>query len=502
MKNYSIYICSIFAAITVLSFTSCDKKLNELSPHNVNFEDQQFLTPNGYTKATIGNYTYLSGTSSTTSYESYWFNLSEFRGNNVRFIDITSTSSFQAAQDIDAFNFTNSPSKDFGYSNAFWLASYQALLGINMVLKHVDPAETNPVILQAKAENLFLRAVVNFNLVRLYGKPYYQSPETSLGVPLILAPITSTENPPARATVKDTYAQIIKDLTDAIPAFSQRNGNSFADKYAAYALLSRVYLYMTGPFASPSTANAQLSKQYSDSVILNGGYTLLQGAAYSNYYTISNQPNTETIWAMNNDAVQSFIPRMLMQPTGPYLGSNQYSTGQAKPSPDFLSLLTGADLRKNYYLKDKYPNNNIDTLSAMKYIYKYTTSNVYYSSAPVHYLRLAEIYLNRAEAKVKSGDNSGALADLNIIHQRAGLPALTGLTGQALFDAILNERRLELAFEGHNSYDYFRNGLPMVRNYSSFNSLPITVAPTDPKVVLRISQDVLAENPNIVQNAQ
>jgi hypothetical protein len=129
-------------------------------------------------------------------------------------------------------------------------------------------------------------------------------------------------------------------------------------------------------------------------------------------------------------------------------------------------------------------------------------TGVYYSNAPVHYLRLAEIYLNRAEAKVKMNDNTGALADLNVIHTRAGLPVLTGLSGQALFDAILAERRIELAFEGHNSYDYFRNGLSMVRGYSSFNSVPITINPTDPKVVLRISQDVLAENPNMVQNNQ
>jgi hypothetical protein len=259
---------------------------------------------------------------------------------------------------------------------------------------------------------------------------------------------------------------------------------------------------MSGTFAQPNAPSAQLAKQYADSVISNGGYVLLQGTAYSNYYTNSNQANTETIWAMNNDAVQSFIPRMLMQPAGPYAGSTQYSTGQAKPSPDFLSLITTNDLRKNYYLRDKYPNNNIDTLSCMKYIYKYVNTGVYYSNAPVHYLRLAEIYLNRAEAKVKLGDNTGALADLNIIHIRAGLLPLAGLSGQALFDAILAERRLELAFEGHNSYDYFRNGLPMVRSYNSFNSAPITINPTDPKVVMRISQDVLAENPNVVQNNQ
>ncbi|MGN6510890.1 MAG: RagB/SusD family nutrient uptake outer membrane protein, partial [Chitinophaga sp.] len=71
-----------------------------------------------------------------------------------------------------------------------------------------------------------------------------------------------------------------------------------------------------------------------------------------------------------------------------------------------------------------------------------------------------------------------------------------------LFDAILAERRLELAFEGHDSYDAFRNGLPVVRNYDSFNFAAITVNATDARVVMRISQDVLIENPNISQNKQ
>ena len=502
MKNISIYIQKLILLFVTVAIISCNKNLDSLSPHNVNFEDQQFLTNTGFTKATIGNYTFLSGSSSTTAYEFYWFNLSEFRGNNVKFIDITSTNTSSAAQDVDAFNFTNSTSKDFGLSNSFWFASYQALLGINTVLKHVSPTETDPVILQAQAENLFLRAVINFNLVRVYGLPYYQSPETNLGVPLIITPITSTNDAPARATVKANYAQIVDDLNNAAKLFTQKKVNSFATKYAAYALLSRVYLYMSGTLAQPNVNYAQLSSQYVDSVILNGGYSLLQGSAYSSYYNNSNQANTETIWAINNDAVSSFIPRLLMQPAGTYAGSPQYSTGQAKPSPDFLNQLTTGDLRKGFYLKDKYPNNNIDTFSCMKYGYKYINTGVYYSNAPVHYLRLAEMYLNRAEARLKQGNNAGALTDVNVIRVRAGLAAVTGLSGQALFNEILLQRRIELAFEGHNSFDYFRVGLPMVRNYSSFNSNAITINANDPKVVMRISQDVLAENGKMKQNDQ
>jgi hypothetical protein len=485
-----------YLSLVILTITACNKKLDDLTPHNVNFEDQQFLTPGGYTKATIGNYSYFA----TTNYENAWFNISEFRSNNVKVIDQTSTNNLTDAKNVDAFNFINSESKDYGLSYQFWQTSYQGLLGINMVLKHVSASENNTVILQAKAENLFLRANMFFNLVRVYGRPYYQRPETNLGIPVILAPVTNTDNPPARATVKETYAQIIKDLTDAIPLFSESKVNSYAGKYAAFALLSRVYLYMSGTFAAPSAEYAQLAEQYADSVIANGPYNLLLAGAYTGYYSANNQSNTETIWAVNHEITTMQFPMLLNQPTGVNTGNSQYSTGQIKPSPDLLNLLDPADLRWNFYKTDKYPENNTDTFSTTKYSYKYVS--VYSSNAPVHHLRLSEMYLNRAEARVKQGDNSNALSDLNVIHTRAGLTALTDLTGQALFDAILRERRLELAFEGHIGYDYFRNGLPMIRSYTSFNSDPLTVNATDAKVVLRIPLDVMTENKNMKQNEQ
>ncbi|WP_164974152.1 RagB/SusD family nutrient uptake outer membrane protein [Filimonas effusa] len=497
MKKRNLYIAGL-ACISAISFSACDKKLDEIVPHNVLFEEQEFATPAGFTKTTVANYNSL--TNSTTNYDKNWFNLAEFRGNNVKPIDNTSTSSLTATQDIDAFKFLNASSKDFGLSHTFWSGSYRVLLGVNTVLKHIQPGETDPVILQAKAENLFLRGMVFFNLVRLYGRPYYQSPSGNPGIPLILQPVTAASDRPARASVEDTYKQIISDLTEAAQTFTQKKNNSYASRYAAYGLLSRVYLYMSGSFDQPNTNYARLAQQYADSVLLNGGYSLLQGTAYTAYYSNSNQANTETIWAINHDAATMSIPTWFYQPTGQYAGSSSYSTGQIKPSPDLLDLLAPGDLRRRFYITDKYPGNNTDTLSCNKYYYKYTA--VYYSNAPIHYLRLAEVYLNRAEARVKAGDNAGALSDLNVIRNRAGVGVLSGISGQTLFTEILKQRRLELAFEGHNSFDYFRNGLPMVRSYTSFNAQPLTIAATDAKVVIRISDDVLAENGNIQQNNQ
>ena len=81
-----------------------------------------------------------------------------------------------------------------------------------------------------------------------------------------------------------------------------------------------------------------------------------------------------------------------------------------------------------------------------------------------------------------------ARADLSTIHTRAGLPEsdITSIADQDLLAAILKERRMELAFEGHAGYDYFRNGLPMIRKAADNNGKALIIQPDDPKVVLTI----------------
>jgi len=98
------------------------------------------------------------------------------------------------------------------------------------------------------------------------------------------------------------------------------------------------------------------------------------------------------------------------------------------------------------------------------------------------------LYLNRAEASAKADNFATAKADLKKIHIRAGLPAsdIDNLADADVLAAVLKERRIELAFEGHDSYDYFRNGLPMTRTAADNNGQAMTIQPDDPKVVFPI----------------
>ena len=113
-------------------------------------------------------------------------------------------------------------------------------------------------------------------------------------------------------------------------------------------------------------------------------------------------------------------------------------------------------------------------------------------------IRLSEVYLNRAEARARQGQDGPAQADLNMIRQRAGVSDVTA-TGQALLDAIALERRIELGYEGHRIHDLMRNKMNIVRVdvTGDVANMPYPCQ----FCVLPIPQPETDTNPNMVQNA-
>lgn len=488
-------------------FSSCKKELNAVQPLTYISQQGELATLPGILETTNGNYYNLSNTDGGIfgiPYAAVFHNISEFRGNNV-----TADLSLTSLQQRDAYNYINSGISTTGYGEYMWKDTYFLIVGVNTTLEAIagfkagdqyqqlTAAEQNQLS-HAEGENYFLRAFALFNLVRVFGLPYYNAPQTNLGVMLKLT--SSTTDIPGRSTVAQTYAQIISDLQQAAIDMTGTGtqANIYANREAAWALLSKVYLYMGGTFSSPSAANNQLAATYADSVIRGGAYSLLQGQDYVNMFKADETGalgranvagNAEVIFAMDNtqdgDQINSFYHYL------DYYGS---LTGGFYPSNSFLGLLQPGDLR-NQFLQQ----NPLGKTETTKYD---VIPDYVYSEAPTIFFRLAEIYLNKAEAEVKSGDNADALADLNMVHTRAGLAALSGLTGQDLFTAILAERRMELAFEGQSGFDYFRNGLAMTRPSGDTGGTPFTIEANDPKVVMQIPFDELSTNPKLVQNSQ
>jgi hypothetical protein len=321
------------------------------------------------------------------------------------------------------------------------------------------------------------------------------------------------------------YTAVIADLLKAadlmtIPATANPKSDIFASKEVAYALLSRVYLYMN------DNANAI---KYADLVINSGRYTLLQGSAYQNYFSAVPEANTETIFCIRHTKTQDqgfgAIGSMYYSGLGPDGTSSlttpggQGNTGWAEiyASQTYVADLdkNPADLRHSFIAPYTIGgvlqmNKKLTPNTPMYYITKYSfQEGIVTLSSPV-YLRLAEMYLNKAEANAKLGNSQLALDDVNVIRTRAGIPTLNlGSVGSAnVLSAVLQERRMEFAFEGQRSYDLYRNNLSLIRNYPgthSLNNVPTTnimqtVLPTDARVIFYIPQTEIAINPKLTQN--
>ena len=399
------------------------------------------------------------------------------------------------------------------HATNFWVQAYHLIAAANDVIAAI-PDNSSEALKQLKGENLYLRAMAQFNLVRIFGRPYTQSNGSNLGVPILKE--NATDFKPARNTVKEVYDVVVADLLKAADLMTEQKANPYASKEVAYALLSRVYLYMN------DNANAI---KYAGLVINSGRYNLLQGGDYKNYFSGVPENNKETIFCIKYTKTQdegfSAIGSMYYSGQGPD-GTSSLTTpggqgntgwGEVYASKTYVDDLdkNPADLRHSFiapfldngvlqYNKKLTPN------TPMYYITKYSfQEGIVTLSSPV-YLRLAEMYLNRAEANAKLGNGQQALDDVNIIRTRAGIPTIT--TSSDVLGTVLEERRLEFAFEGQRSYDLFRNNLPMVRNYPgthALNNTPNTnimqtVAPTDPRVVFYIPQTEIDNNPKLTQN--
>ena len=118
------------------------------------------------------------------------------------------------------------------------------------------------------------------------------------------------------------------------------------------------------------------------------------------------------------------------------------------------------------------------------------------------------MYLNKAEAYAEMGDETNALANVNVIRERAGVPTYDDATdfpvGKDLIDVVSDERRLEFAYEGHRKFDVFRNAETLDRRYPgthlSGSNPYYEVLPTDNRVIEYIPQNQINTQPTLIQN--
>src|SRR5690606_8939180 len=543
MKKLSKYIIAIG-----LFTSSCSL---DRTPYDALPADDLDKIQGSVESITLGNYSRLK------DWVNNWHRVVEYPGDNVALSGTTTDNLFYS------YNYQRLVTN--ARVNDFWEQSYKNIVGTNIVIEKLQEGESMEND-QLIAENLYLRAMLYFYLTNVFGRPYAQGTE-NLGVPIKLTSDVN-ENPP-RATVGEVYEQIEADLLKAESLFNTTKANVYASAEAAQALLARVYLYKeenekakeyadkvinSGRFSLLSTADlpnlsVKMPEDNSETIFAikfvkdadypdNGWYTVgsmyatIQGSGWGEMY--ASRPYLELVRKYPSDRRNSFIDPSIKSPgvtMAYYVNDNYAYQGVAvtKSGDDYRYTENGSQktlVKKSNGAGDYEYSINIGGKTRSVLIdkelddrngyLKYFINKCSGQEGQAHLWspiisRLAEMYLIRAEANTKLGNTTAALEDVNLIRKRAcipdaGLYTSANLGNKAILDIVLEERQLELAWEGHRKFDVFRNNKTLDRRYPGTHlsgaNPKATIAPTSPDIVdyipesqIVISGGVLEQNP-------
>lgn len=181
----------------------------------------------------------------------------------------------------------------------FWDYGYKGIAQASNIISMIEEGQSAEIDNQL-GECYYVRGMLYFYFVRAYGRPYYQAPDKNLGVPIVNGTPENINDLylEDRATVQATYEQVINDLKKAEQLMTIDKGPAYASKGAAQAMLSRVYLYMSGTYEKPNTQYAQLAVEYADKVINSGNYSLLSREDFMKYNTFVPENNAESIFVV------------------------------------------------------------------------------------------------------------------------------------------------------------------------------------------------------------
>ncbi|HEU4553571.1 MAG TPA: RagB/SusD family nutrient uptake outer membrane protein [Chitinophaga sp.] len=318
-----------------------------------------------------------------------------------------------------------------GIASGVWGRAYIIISGANTVISKASllgDDERDAIVAEAK----FIRGVAYYELVNIFGQPYSDgNADQNDAVPLVLDPVEvydASKDIKPRAKVAEVYTQILADLTEAAEKMPASNPNGRANKYSALAFLSRVYLAQHKYTEAATAAN---------DVIANGGFALTSSfdKAFNNTANSSEdifaiQQNNQSNAGTSNNGLSTMYAGYDLSPSG---------RGDVRVDPAIYGLYDdNNDVRKSFV----YENSSIAGGTG-----DYTSKwSQFYKVIPV--VRLAEMYLTRAEANARSGaaqvGDATPLEDVNTVRARAGAAPLASVTA----DQVVQERFRELAFEG------------------------------------------------------
>lgn len=423
MKKYLI--------LSLLALSSCNL-LDQNSPNDVD-ADNVFKSEEGANSALIGLYNTMQ---SRDYYGGFYPMVADL------YSDIGTAGGFDNINLDEISALAVTPSNLI--SENMYLAMYQTIATANAIITKVpdiddadfEDEEKDHIVGQALA----IRALAHFDLLRLYGEHWNSS--SNYGIPVIKT-IQKASDIVGRSTVAQTYTAILDDLSVAMSlVHADDRSQATINPVAIQALRARVKLYQGDEAGAIADANA---------VISDGEFDLMDENAFTQIYT--GRFSEESLFELTFDVQNRSAYNSITFSREDALRTEVLFL--AEESMDAFFQSRSGDLRAE--LLDFNPDNNAEDIvpdgRTQKYRGEATRDN------PAYIIRMAEMYLILAEAK---GYASGGLANLNEVRENRGLMALVDgvdVSDQSEFlNALLDERKAELNFEGHRIFDLARTG--------------------------------------------
>lgn len=450
---YKVMGCAILAA----SLSSCVNDWLDVAPSDGTDADAALTSSSDLDAARTGMYKALKGNSSLVDYYGQQFFVygDVHAGDDYQYNNLGGSNRASFYYDMNY-----QTASEFNTSTVSWQSPYVVIGRANRIIaaaeggKLSDAVEAKAKIEQYAAESKVLRALVHFDLVRIYGKPYTENQGASLGVPLVTE-VLESDAKPARSTVAEVYTQVVKDLTEAISsnALATETEPGYVSVWGAKAILSRVYLNM-GDYANALSV--------AEDIIKNSGAALWTRDQYFKAWDASTPNESEFLFRLN---VAGSTDNNDLNGIGNLQQRDGYKEMVA--TKKFVDMLTSdpKDVRNDMFLP----------ATAPKEVATYGTNKVFLNKLRgqgdnlrnvtiVPIIRLSEVYLTAAECAFRNNDKTKAVEYLNdLVKNRTTTEASLATVDNITLERILIERRKELIGEGQRYFDALRNNETITR---------------------------------------
>jgi hypothetical protein len=447
-KNIKNISRVVLVSMLMIMTWGCNEFLNETDKSNFTLENY-FTRPEHATSVVNSIYESLQPIMSSGFGGGPWMMVEFATG-------LANTELGQAQNSLFVRSLINN--SDNGYGQTYWTSHYRGIANANLAIEKIPEIEMdNAAQSRLLGEARFLRAYYYFNLIRIFGS-----------IPLITTPIdlTSEELYPDAATTAAVYDQIVADLEVAENAgLPWRDATGRASLGAVKSLMASVYLTMAGYPLQAGDQYYQLAAEKADDVIQSGVFELFD--SYDQLHAIEDKNMGENIFMIQYAAFT--VPSSWQVSIIPYnRGISAYSaeTGGIFANREFVAAFEDGDKRadeKTFFYTEFSLESDRNTIRELGdfYIWKHFDEDAQLNTTssglnwPV--FRYAEILMIYAEAMNEAnGPTDAAYEAVNMIRERAELPALEGLSQQQFREAIWKEKWVELCFENKTWFDMVR----------------------------------------------